>query len=344
MEQTAGIDVPKVAAWLDGNISGASAPYSFELIAGGNSNLTFRVIDSVGHQYALRRPPLNHVLPTAHDMAREHRIISALSPTPVPVPAALGLCTDPDVNGAPFYVMNFVDGVVLRDTAIIERLYNDATRRSAGEKLVDVLADLHAVDVDAIGLGDLARKDGYISRQLKRWYSQFQQSAAMGERTVPAIDEMHAFLSSRIPEQGPSALVHGDYRLDNAVFDKAGTVLAVLDWEICTLGDPLADLGWLMVYWTEPGEKSPLETTPTAVPGFPTKGELQDRYTAKSGRDLSLLDFYISFGYWKLACILEGVFARYSHGSSGGDTTAWESFAAQVELLGDWAKMAAEKL
>jgi aminoglycoside phosphotransferase (APT) family kinase protein len=344
MGDIAGIDVAKVSAWLEANIPGSAAPFTFELIAGGRSNLTFRVSDSAGNHYALRRPPVSHVLPTAHDMAREHRIISALGPTKVPVAPALGLCKDPDVNGAPFYVMGFVDGVILRDATIVEKVYDEPTRRVAGERLIDVLADLHAVDVDAIGLGELGRKEGYIERQLKRWYGQFQQSAALGGRTVSSIDEMHEFLSARIPEQQGATIVHGDYRLDNTMFDDAGNVLAVLDWEICTLGDPLADLGLLMVYWAEPGEDPPLGVAPTAVPGFPTKAELRTRYSERSGRDVSHLDFYISFGYWKLACILEGVYARYAGGASGGDSAGWEAFGVQVERLGDWAVMAAEKL
>src|SRR4051794_16855600 len=283
MGEIAGIDVAKVSAWLEANIPGSAAPFTFELIAGGRSNLTFRVSDSAGNHYALRRPPVSHVLPTAHDMTREHRIISALGPTNVPVAPALGLCKDAEVNGAPFYVMGFVDGVILRDATIVEKVYDEPTRRIAGERLIDVLVDLHAVDVDAIGLGDLGRKEGYIERQLKRWYSQFQQSAALGGRTVSTIDEMHSFLSARIPEQQGATIVHGDYRLDNTMFDDAGNVLAVLDWEICTLGDPLADLGLLMVYWAEPGEDPPLGVAPTAVAGFPTKAELRTRYSERSG-------------------------------------------------------------
>ena len=339
-----GIDVANVSAWFKDNIPGAEPPLTFDLIAGGRSNLTFGVTDSAGHDYCLRRPPTSHVLPTAHDMTREYRLIHALGPTPVPVAEAIALCTDESVNEKPFYVMGYVEGHVLRDAATAEKVFNEQQRRTAGEHLIDVLADLHAVDVDAVGLGDLGRREGYIARQLKRWYSQFQQSAALGNRTVPLVDEMHEFLSARIPEQGPAAIVHGDYRLDNTMFGDDGKVKAVLDWEICTLGDPMADLGLLMVYWAEPGEDPPLGVAPTAVPGFPTKAELRARYSERSGRDVSHLDFYVSFGYWKLACILEGVYARYAGGASGGDSAGWEAFGVQVERLGDWAVMAAEKL
>jgi aminoglycoside phosphotransferase (APT) family kinase protein len=278
-------------------------------------------------------------------MGREHRIISALGPTPVPVPPTLGYCDDEAVNGRPFYVMGYVDGHVLRDAGTVERTLGVEQRRTAGEDLIDVLVALHSVDVDAVGLGDLARREGYIQRQLKRWYGQYQQSAAMQDRTVPIIDEMHDYLAARVPEQGPAGIVHGDYRLDNTMFSGDGHVLAVLDWEICTLGDPMADLGLLMVYWAEPGDaNAPLGATPTIVSGFPTRAEMAERYAERSGRDISHLEFFVAFGYWKLACILEGVYARYAGGAMGGDRSGFEGFAPQVELLGDLARQAAAKL
>ena len=345
MGEILGIDVPKVSTWLEANIPGATGPFTFDLIAGGRSNLTFKVSDAADHHYALRRPPVSHVLPTAHDMRREHRIISALGRTPVPVAPALGLCEDIEVNGAPFYVMAFVDGHVLRDVAVAEKVLTEDQRRHAGEHLIDVLADLHSVDVDAIGLGDLARKEGYIARQLKRWYSQFQQSAALGNRSIPVIDEMHEFLSARIPDQGPAGIVHGDYRLDNTLFDDEGNVAAVLDWELCTLGDTLADMGLLMVYWTEPDDtEAPLGVAPTTARGFPTREEMKARYAARTGRDVSNLDFYVSFGYWKLACILEGVYSRYAAGATGGDQADFQAFGMQVVRLGEAAKAAAAGL
>jgi aminoglycoside phosphotransferase (APT) family kinase protein len=340
-----GIAAPKVSDWFARNIPGAAPPLTFELVAGGRSNLTFRVSDSAGHDYALRRPPVSHVLPTAHDMAREHRIISALDGTAVPVAHPLGLCEDVAVNGAPFYVMDFVHGHVLRDHQIAEKTLDEATRRTASENIVDVLVDLHAVDVDAIGLGDLARKEGYIARQLKRWYGQFQQSAALNERTVPLVDEMHAFLSARIPEQGPAGIVHGDYRIDNAVIGDKGEVRAVLDWEICTLGDVLADLGQLLVYWTEAEDAHPaLNAAPTIAPGFFTRAEVTERYAMRSDRDLSSIDFYISFAYWKVACIIEGVYSRYRAGAGGGDDSGVENYERQVGRLAEMSRTAAEKL
>jgi aminoglycoside phosphotransferase (APT) family kinase protein len=337
-----GIDVGPVSTWFDANITGARGPYQFELIAGGRSNLTFKVSDADDHAFVLRRPPTSHVLPSAHDMGREHRIIKALGPTPVPVPPALGYCDDEAVNGRPFYVMGYVDGHILRDRTIAEKVLTAEERRTAGLDLIDVLVALHAVDVDAIGLGDLARKDAYIERQLKRWYGQFQQSAATQQRTVPLVDEVHDLLAAHVPPQGPATIVHGDYRLDNTMFGYDGKVAAVLDWEICTLGDPLADVGLLMVYWTEEGDShSPLGVAPTTAEGFPGRAELRARYSERSGRDLSALDFYVAFGYWKLACILEGVYARYVGGAMGGDRGGFEGFGHQVEALAQAAKDAA---
>jgi aminoglycoside phosphotransferase (APT) family kinase protein len=234
---------------------------------------------------------------------------------------------------------------VLRDAATVVKVFTPEQRRAASDHLVDVLADLHAVDVDAVGLGELGRREGYIARQLKRWYSQFQQSAAAQGRTVPAVDELHELLSARIPAQGPATIVHGDYRLDNTMFGDDARVAAVLDWEICTLGDPMADLGLLMVYWSEPGDDNPaLLVAPTVVEGFPSRAEVTARYAQRSGRDTSQLGFYVAFGYWKLACILEGVFARYVGGAMGGDRGGFDAFGAQVEKLAEMARESARRL
>ena len=337
-----GVDVSKVTAWFEEHVPGATPPLDFELIAGGHSNLTFGVTDAAGHEYVLRRPPLGHVLATAHDMSREHRIISALGPTDVPVPPALGLCTDESVNGAPFYVMGFVDGHVIRDVGTATTVLDDSSRRRAGESIVDVLASIHAVDVDDVGLGDLGKREGYIARQLKRWYGQFQASNELTQRPVPLVHEIHDRLSGSIPEQQGTAIVHGDYRLDNCMVGDDGRVVAVLDWEICTLGDPLADVGLLQVYWTEAGDATAaLLGAPTTAPGFPTRAELTDRYADASGRDLSHLDFYVAFGYWKLACIIEGVYSRYAGGAMG-DASGFEAFEKQVTALAELAASAAE--
>ncbi len=337
IEGIEGIDVPAVTDWIQTHVAGAEPPFQFRLIAGGRSNLTYRVTAADGRTMALRRPPVSHVLPTAHDMRREHTVISALRPTGIPVPEPLGLCMDESVNGAPFYVMDFVEGHIVRDDESAAAL-SEPARRAASWSLVDTLARLHAVNVDEVGLGDFGRREGYISRQLQRWHGQFSQSPAAGVPGPAIVDRVYELLSQRIPEQQGVGIVHGDYRLDNTVMDDEGTVKAILDWEICTLGDPLADLGLLLVYWAEPGDTPALTgVAPTALPGFASRRELLDRYTAASGRDTSTVPYYRAFGYWKLACILQGVHARYVGGAAAGDRTGIDRFAAQVAQLGEQA-------
>ena len=265
----AGIDPERVSAWFADNIPGVVMPLRFRLIAGGRSNLTFEVSDGGGGRYVLRRPPTGHLLPTAHDMAREYRIISALGPAGVPVAPALGLSTDDAVNGAPFYVMGFVDGIIARGEAEVEKNLDMAARQRTGLALTDTLAQIHGVDPDAVGLGDLGRKEDYIARQLRRWFGNYRAALeSRGGDSLPDVDLVHDQLADRIPEQGPAAVVHGDYRLDNCVITPDGRMLAVLDWELCTLGDPLADLGQLMVYWPEPGEFSALGSRPPPLLAF----------------------------------------------------------------------------
>jgi aminoglycoside phosphotransferase (APT) family kinase protein len=336
----AGIDVERVTAWLTGHVAGTVPPFRFQVIAGGHSNLTYRVDDAAGRALVLRRPPLAHVLASAHDMGREHRIISSLRDTAVPVPAPLGYCPDAEVIGAPFYVMDFVAGHVVRDAAIAEAALSPAGRGRASRSVADTLAALHAVDIEAVGLADLARQEGYIARQLKRWYGQWEHQRT---RDLPLVDEVHAALAERIPEQGAATIVHGDYRLDNAIVSDDGDIVAVLDWEICTLGDPLADVGLLHVYWTGPGDDvSAWGGRSTTAPGFWDRQQVIDRYGEVSGRDLSQLGFYVAFGYWKLACILEGVYARYVGGALGDrDPAELAPFAAQVDAA---ATMAAQHL
>jgi aminoglycoside phosphotransferase (APT) family kinase protein len=308
-----GIRADRVSAWLQAHVEGARPPFVFELIAGGHSNLTYRFVDAAGCARVLRRPPLGHVLESAHDMGREHRIIAALGPTDVPVAPALGLCRDPEVNGAPFYVMGFVEGVVLHDAATAAALPLEI-RAGVGGAVIDVLARLHRVDVDAIGLGDLGRKEAYVARQLRRWSRQWEESKT---REVPDMEEAQRLLEERMPEQIGATIVHGDYRLGNFILDGA-RLAAVLDWELCTLGDPLADVGYLMNSWLDPGEAAEQpETQPTAAGGFATRAELLSAYEAATGRDLSRIDYYRAFSSWRSAAINEGVYARYIHGAMG---------------------------
>jgi aminoglycoside phosphotransferase (APT) family kinase protein len=339
MSDPLGIDLARVTTWLEANVAGASGPFRFDLIAGGHSNLTYRVTGADGARYVLRRPPLGHLLASAHDMGREYRIIHALAETPVPVAPALGHCDDPEVNGAPFYVMGFVDGLVVRTTAEARENLTPQARLTASGSIVDTLAAIHAVDPTAVGLGTLGKHDGYIARQLKRWYGQWEQSKT---RELPAVDETYHHLMARIPEQQGVSIVHGDYRLDNCIVGPDGHIRAVLDWEICTLGDPLADAGLLFVYWgVDAGARDGgLPTAPTTVEGFLDRNAAVARYGEVSGRDMSHIDFYIAFGFWKLACIVEGVYARYLHGALGEHDPA--SLSGFVDQVNNAAASAAE--
>ncbi len=339
-----GVNVGPVTEWLEAEVPGAVAPFEFRLIAGGHSNLNYAVTGADGRHMVLRRPPLGHVLATAHDMSREHRIISALADTLVPVAPALGYCDDPAVNGEPFYVMGFVEGHVLRDhDTAVATLSHDA-RRAAGFSIVDVLASIHAVDPVAVGLGELGRTTGYIERQMKRWYRQWQSSKT---RELATVDRVYERLMARVPEQVGVSIVHGDYRLDNCIVGDDGAIRAVLDWEICTLGDPLADVGLLMVYWTGPDDVAGgLSAPATSAAGFPNRADLLARYGAVSGRDLREIDFYVAFAYWKLACIVEGVHARYLGGAMGGapDSSMFDAFKLQVERAAEAAAEHAGRL
>jgi aminoglycoside phosphotransferase (APT) family kinase protein len=334
-------DTRALGAWLERAIPGFKAPCRCRLIAGGRSNLTYELTDDLGRRMVLRRPPLGHVLSSAHDMGREHRIMAALHGSEVPVPAMLAHCADVEVIGAEFYVMEYVDGPILRDEGAVERSFRRQLRGRVADSLIDTLCRLHAVEPGAVGLGELSRHEGYVERQLRRWHGQWEQSRT---REIPAIDEVHARLSARVPEQQRVSIVHGDYRIDNMVFEGSGDVAAVLDWELCTLGDPLADLGMLMVYWVRPGDGAGYMLTgaPTLCDGFPERGELLARYATVSGLDLSEIDFYVAFGYWKLACIAEGVYARYRAGAMGDDGVSAELLEGQAPALAAAALRAAE--
>ncbi len=330
-EAPPGIDRAGVEGWFSEHVEGAEPPLSFERISGGHSNLTYRVGDAAGHSWALRRPPLGKRLGSAHDMGREHKVVSALGPTEVPVAPVVALCQDDTVNEAPFYVMEWVEGPILRGLAEADAFPEEADRRAIGERVADTLVAIHAVDPDAVGLGDLGRKEDYVARQLRRWHGQWEKSKT---RELPAIDAVHERLSARIPEQGPATVVHGDYRLDNMILTPRGEVAAVVDWELCTLGDPLADVGLLMVYWPEAGEEGVALGQPaTMASGFPSREELKARYAERSDRDLSQLDFFVALGYWKLAIILEGVYARYAAGQYGKVDEGIQHFARLVERL-----------
>jgi aminoglycoside phosphotransferase (APT) family kinase protein len=297
-----------------------------ELVSGGKSNLTF-VVSSAAGDVVLRRPPLSSVLPTAHDMRREHRVMSGLWETPVPVPRTLALCTDESVLGAPFYVMDKVEGHIVREALPAGYADRPEQRRAIGEGLVDVLAALHAVVPDEVGLGDYGKPAGYLERQVRRWTMQWEATPQPEDSNDgPELDRLARRLAEARPEQPSGPVVHGDYRLDNCMLHptRPGVVAAVLDWELSTLGDPLADVGLLYVYWQERDDAAVRQDS-MAVPsvtmleGFPTRRELLDRYAAKTGRDLSPLPWYVGFGCFKLAVVCAGVAARGRAGAMIGD-------------------------
>jgi aminoglycoside phosphotransferase (APT) family kinase protein len=336
-----GLDLAAVTTWIAAHVDGVEPPFTARFISGGRSNLTYQLVDAAGRAIVLRRPPLGHVLQSAHDMGREHRIIDALRDTDVPVANALGLCSDVAVNGAPFYLMDFVDGAVLASIDDAEA-YPEASRRRAADDLIDVMGRLHAVDPDAVGLGTLGRKEGYLVRQLKRWHTQFTQSKT---RELPLLDEVHDRLAARIPPQRWTGIVHGDFRLGNMILGPDGSLLAVLDWELATLGDTLADLGWLLSSWVEAGEptRGPFPPPTTAV-GFPTRAELAERYGRVTGRDLSDLPYYLAFARWRGACISQGVLNRYERAVMGAVDFDLDAMATSVELSINAARDALDQL
>jgi aminoglycoside phosphotransferase (APT) family kinase protein len=310
-----GLDPGRLAAHLAAERPGLLAgPLRAEVVQGGRSNLTYRVTDGIG-TWVVRRPPLGHVLATAHDMRREYRVISALRDTDVPVPDAVLLCEDPDVLGAPFYVMEHVHGTPYRTAGQLAGLGPERTRALV-LSLPDTLVALHAVDPESVGLGDFGRPEGFLARQLRRWGTQLEGSRS---RDLPGIDALRERLAGTVPDSPAPAVVHGDFRLDNVLADADGRITAVLDWEMSTLGDPLTDLGLLVMYSRQPAVPgSPISTTRDA-PGHPEPAELIERYAAGSGRDVSRVGWYTAFAYFKLAVILEGIHYRYTLGQTVGE-------------------------
>lgn len=312
-----GLDPEAVTPWLREHVDGIEGDVTYSLVAAGGSNLTYRVEDTAGHAWALRRPPVAAVLATAHDMDREWKILTALAPTGVPVPAPVARCDDVEVTNGPFYVMAFVDGTILR-TEADGALLDERAADTATDALVEVQVALHALDPDGIGLGDLTRNHtGYVERQLRRWQTQVERAKV---RDLPVLDDLHERLARSVPKaQGAPSIVHGDYRFDNVVLGEDHRLVAVLDWELCTIGDAVADACWSLLYWIDPGDPCPfLESAPTLAPAFPRRDDAAARYAAASGRDLESLGWFTVFGYWKMACIVEGVYARRLQGARGG--------------------------
>ncbi|MEW2506510.1 phosphotransferase family protein [Amycolatopsis sp. NPDC047767] len=309
-----GLDLARLRAYLDEQRPGlVTGELTAEVVQGGRSNLTYIVGDGT-HRWVVRRPPLGHVLPTAHDMAREFKVISGLAGTAVPVPGTVVLCQDADVLGAQFYVMEFVAGTPYRTDSELEKLGAERTRE-IGFRLVDTLVDLHAVDPQAVGLGDFGRPDGFLERQLRRWKKQLDGSRS---RELPGADELHDSLAAKLPTSGPATIVHGDYRLDNVLVDGDDRITAVLDWEMSTLGDPLTDLALMVAYAERDKVSLQMVSNASSAPGYPSPDEVVARYAERSGRDVSALNWYVSFAFFKLAVILEGIYFRYSKGQTVG--------------------------
>jgi aminoglycoside phosphotransferase (APT) family kinase protein len=320
-----GLDLARLDAYLRTTAPELTGPgLSARLLAGGRSNLTYAVRTATT-DYVLRRPPLGHVLATAHDMAREYRVIAALAETPVPVPAALLLCPDAEVLGAPFYLMARVPGTVYQRRSQTDRL-DPAARHRLAFDMVETLAALHAVEPEKVGLADFGHPVGFLARQLRRWTGQLDRSRS---RDLPGIDHLRDRLAATVPASdttgGRAAIVHGDFRLDNLLVDpQTMRITAVLDWEMATLGDPLTDLGLLMAYWEgldpgAPAEENPITDALGPAAGFPSGAELVDRYAEHSTVDIAALPWYLGLACYKLAVILEGIHYRYTAGQTVGE-------------------------
>ena len=327
-----GYDIPAVEDWIRTHVDQLAPPLTWTKLEGGHSNLTYLIEDRTGRRAVIRRPPLGELLPKAHDMGREWALISALGPTPVPVPAAYGFCEDPSVTGARFYVMGHVNGRPLYSAEDTERLVPEARRVTLAHSFFDVLADLHEVEPDAVGLGDLGKRDNYVGRQLSTWYKSWTASAGPAHYDDPRAHSLQRLLLEHLPEQGPARIVHGDYGLHNCLIGTDGTVAAVVDWEISTLGDPLADLAYALNQWSDPGDRvAPSPVAATSPAGFPARSELAKRYATRTGRDISRLDYYVAFNRWKTAAIIHGVYARYVEGKKGHEGVDLDGLRQRID-------------
>jgi len=340
-----GYDVARVEQWIDAHVESLSPPFEWTRLEGGHSNLTYLIRDTAGTRAVVRRPPRGELLPKAHDMGREWAIISALGPTPVPVAAALAYCESPDITGAHFYVMGHVNGKAMYTAEDTEQWVPPERRETLAWSFFDVLAELHALDPDAIGLGDLGKKENYVGRQLKTWYRSWTSSSEAAEFDDARAHELQQFLEANIPEQGPARVVHGDYGLHNCLIDETSHVAAVLDWEISTLGDPLADLAYALNQWTLPSDENPVKPgTGSSVAGMPDRETLAARYAARTGRDISGLDFYIGFNWWKSAMIIHGVYARYLTGKKSTEGVDLADLRERIERSLDQAEAAINRI
>lgn len=326
---TPGLDLPSVTTWLRGHVEDLELPLEATRLAGGRSNLTYLLTDARDRRTVLRRPPLGDLPATAHDVLREARILEGLAGQ-VPVPAVLASCEDRSVTGAPFFVMQHLDGRIVRDPATAEAVPT-AARAAVGRGLVAALVTLHAADPERLGLGALAARRDYAARQLRRWHGNWE---ATRQRELPDLRRAHAWLVEHQPAQRRSSIVHGDFRVDNCMLASDGRVIGILDWELATVGDPLADLGQLLVYWAEPDDEfTALNDPPTRVAGYATRTELVDQYLNATGADAVDVAYYVVFNWWKTACIVEDVYSRMLRGAMGASDRTPESFGDQAAAL-----------
>ncbi len=331
-EQLPGYDTASVEAWIRQHVKNLTPPLTWTRLEGGHSNLTYMIEDTAGRKAVIRRPPLGELLPKAHDMGREWALISALGPTPVPVPRALGFCEDIAVTGARFYVMGYVDGHPLYTADDTRRWVPERHRTKLAHSFIDVLAELHALDPAAVGLGDLGKTDSYVGRQLKTWYQSWMASIAPAKYDDARAHTLQKFFLDNLPEQGPARIVHGDYGLHNTLTGPDCTIAAVVDWEISTLGDPLADLAYALNQWPDPSDATPPRPeAATSPPGFPPRTALARRYADRTGRDLSRLDYYVGFNRWKTAAIVHGVYARYMEGKKSAEGVDLDEMRSRID-------------
>ena len=326
------VDPERLATWMDTEGLVPGAPIAVDRITTGHSNEVFRVTRG-DRVFVLRRPPRTPLSPTAHDMAREFRLLRAFfGHAFVPVPEPIACCVDRDVLGVPFYLMAPIDGVVVRESLPEPLAGDDGAPRACAFALVDALAGIHAFDWEAGGLTDFGKPDGYLERQVPRWLGQLERYAT---RPLPDVDAAGRWLQEHTPTMQPPAVIHGDYKLDNVMFAPSLPVelVAVVDWEQSTIGDPLVDLGWMIGLWVEPGERASLAgASPFGdAADVPTRTELVARYASRSGRDVSNLAFYCVLGLFKLACVMEGSFARFRAGTS--DDAYFSGLEAGVPAL-----------
>ncbi|MDZ7729617.1 MAG: phosphotransferase family protein [Dehalococcoidia bacterium] len=339
-----GINYERVSRFFAENVPGADTELHFTLLSGGRSNLTYLV--SAGDRvWVMRRPPLGHVLPTAHDMYREYRVLTGLNETPVPAPRTYAYCDDPEVNEYPFYVMDYHEGAVIGESIPEGFAETPEDRRAISQAMIDALVQLHAVDYEAVGLGDFGRPQGYLERQVRRWSEQWERNKT---RELPEIDGLIDRLRNAVPESPAPTIVHGDYRLGNIMInrDDPSHIEAILDWEMATLGDPLADLGYTFIFWgqaDDPPERLEARDIAgiTAKEGFMTRQELADEYSRLSGRSTENIGFYEVLAYFKLAVITEGIWSRYLQGATVGE--GYEGYGETTVRLVHQALRAADE-